>query len=234
MDQFLQSIDQALLGQEAFSMGRILLSLLVAILLSWVLAWTYVASFRGLSFQSTLVQSQIILAVIVALIMHVVGDSIARAFGMFGALALIRFRTPIKDSWDTVFLFAAVAIGLSSGTERYGAALVGTLVLCPLILFLSWTRFGTRHRHDGLLRIRVRAGEEPRNELTRLLDHFCRRRHLVHMREVAEDREDAWVEHAYQLSLVHKNLASQLIDSLLGLEDCRQVSLLMQEDEIQP
>jgi uncharacterized membrane protein YhiD involved in acid resistance len=75
------------------------------------------------------VQTQIVLAVVGALIMLVVGASLARAFGIVGAANLIRYRSKIDDPKDAVVMLCALSVGLASGVGLYGLATFGTLFL---------------------------------------------------------------------------------------------------------
>ena len=86
--------------------------------------------------QPAVVQTQIILAIVGALIMLVIGASLARAFGIVGAANLIRYRSKIDDPKDAVVMLCALAAGLASGVGLYGLAVVGTLfiVLCLWII----------------------------------------------------------------------------------------------------
>lgn len=79
--------------------------------------------------QPAVVQTQIILAVVGALIMLVVGASLARAFGIVGAANLIRYRTKIDDPKDAVVMLCALSVGLASGVGLYGLAAIGTIFL---------------------------------------------------------------------------------------------------------
>jgi uncharacterized membrane protein YhiD involved in acid resistance len=86
--------------------------------------------------QPAVVQTQIILAVVGALIMLVVGASLARAFGIVGAANLIRYRSKIDDPKDAVVMLCALSVGLASGVGLYGLAAIGTvfLVLCLWVI----------------------------------------------------------------------------------------------------
>ena len=75
------------------------------------------------------VQTQIILAVVGALILLVVGASLARAFGIVGAANLIRYRSKIEDPKDAVVMLCTLAVGLSAGVGLYGLAIIGTLFI---------------------------------------------------------------------------------------------------------
>jgi hypothetical protein len=79
--------------------------------------------------QPAVVQTQIVLAVVGALIMLVVGASLARAFGIVGAANLIRYRSKIDDPKDAVVMLCALSVGLASGVGLYGLATFGTFFL---------------------------------------------------------------------------------------------------------
>jgi uncharacterized membrane protein YhiD involved in acid resistance len=79
--------------------------------------------------QPAVVQTQIVLSVVGALIMLVVGASLARAFGIVGAANLIRYRSKIEDPKDAVVMLCTLAIGLGTGVGLYGLAIIGTLFL---------------------------------------------------------------------------------------------------------
>ena len=79
--------------------------------------------------QPAVIQTQIILSVVGALIMLVVGASLARAFGIVGAANLIRYRSKIEDPKDAVVMLCTLSIGLSVGVGLYGLAILGTLFI---------------------------------------------------------------------------------------------------------
>lgn len=79
--------------------------------------------------QPTVVQTQIILAVVGSLIMLVVGASLARAFGIVGAANLIRYRSKIDDPKDAVVMLCALSVGLAAGVGLYGLSAIGTAFL---------------------------------------------------------------------------------------------------------
>jgi uncharacterized membrane protein YhiD involved in acid resistance len=79
--------------------------------------------------QPAVVQTQIVLAVVGALIMLVVGASLARAFGIVGAANLIRYRSKIDDPKDAVVMLCALSVGLAAGVGLFGLAVFGTAFL---------------------------------------------------------------------------------------------------------
>lgn len=83
------------------------------------------------------VQTQIILTVVGALIMLVVGSSLARAFGIVGAASLIRYRSKIDDPKDAGVMLCCLAVGLASGVGLYGLAVFAALFLVAALAVIE-------------------------------------------------------------------------------------------------
>src|SRR5215213_6555481 len=87
-------------------------------------------------------QTQILMAVVAGAMMMVVGDSAARAFGIFAAASLVRFRTNIRDPKETTVLLVCLGVGLASGVGRWDMAVILTLfVLLTLVVLEHFERF---------------------------------------------------------------------------------------------
>jgi hypothetical protein len=207
------------------SLQNTLLYLLLAFVLSKPLAWVYIYTHQGVSYSRSTVQSLILLCLIVTLVMLAIGDSLARAFGLFGALALIRFRTPVKDTRDTVFLFLSVAVGITIGTQNIALAVAGTAFALLVALYLFWVGFGERIHHDGVLRLRLSGATDGEDSLHGLLRHYCRSFTLLQVRDGANEGE---VEYSYQLQLRDPELSPGLIADIRTIAGSADVSLLMQ------
>lgn len=113
---------------------EIVLRLLFAVILSGILAFrprNDVPLFRRSLFVS---QTQILLAVVAAALMMVVGDSAARAFAIFAAASLVRFRTNIRDPKEITVLLISLALGLAAGVGRWELG----IALCLFALALLW------------------------------------------------------------------------------------------------
>ena len=83
--------------------------------------------------QAPVIQTQIILAVVGAVVMLVVGSSLARAFGIVGAAGLVRYRAKIEDPKDAGVMLSTLAVGLAAGVGVYLLALFATLFILGLL-----------------------------------------------------------------------------------------------------
>ena len=117
MGELLGTLEAVPVGGDR-SIEAMLLSFLLAFVLGQVVAWGYSRTHSGLSYSRSFTQSLVIMSVVVSFVMFVIGNSIVTAFGLLGALALIRFRNVLKDTRDTVFVFISLVVGMSVGTQR--------------------------------------------------------------------------------------------------------------------
>ena len=116
------------------TMGRISLRFLLAALLGAALAFRPRKRILALKRNPYVAQTQILLAIVAAALMIIVGDNAARAFGIFAAVSLVRFRTNIRDPKEITVLLISLALGLACGVGRWDLA----VVLCLFSLVVLW------------------------------------------------------------------------------------------------
>src|SRR4030095_15066043 len=83
-------------------------------------------------------QTQILMAVVAGAMMMVVGDSAARAFGIFAAASLVRFRTNIRDPKEITVLLICLGVGLAAGVGRWDMAIILTLFVLVALSVLEY------------------------------------------------------------------------------------------------
>lgn len=116
------------------SIAKITTRLFIAVLLSAILAFRPRKDVPFLQRNLYVSQTQILLAVVAAALMMIVGDNTARAFAIFAAVSLVRFRTNIRDPKEITVLLISLALGLAAGVGRWDLG----LVLCLFSLALLW------------------------------------------------------------------------------------------------
>ena len=128
-----------LIGETwAETMGRIFLRFLLAAFLGAALAFRPRKRILALKRNPYVSQTQILLAIVAAALMIIVGDNAARAFGIFAAVSLVRFRTNIRDPKEITVLLISLALGLSCGVGRWDLALVLALFSLIVLWLLEW------------------------------------------------------------------------------------------------
>lgn len=108
-----------------------------ALVLGGVVAGLYRFARRGQSVQANFLTTLVLLSAAIAMATQVIGDNVARAFSLVGALSVVRFRTVVKDTQDTAFVILTVVVGMAAGANNLMVAIVGLVVL-GLASFLLW------------------------------------------------------------------------------------------------
>jgi len=129
---------QSLGEQWAEKMGKISLRLLLAALLGTALAFRPRKRILAIKRNPYVSQTQILLAIVAAALMIIVGDNAARAFGIFAAVSLVRFRTNIKDPKEITVLLISLALGLAAGVGRWDLAVILTAFSLVVLWLLEW------------------------------------------------------------------------------------------------
>ncbi len=159
---------------------QIVLRFLFAVILSGILAFRPrkdVPLFRRSLFVS---QTQILLSVVAAALMMVVGDSAARAFAIFAAASLVRFRTNIRDPKEITVLLISLALGLAAGVGRWELG----IALCLFALALLWLlEFNEKENIFRSMELEVKTRDTERTQ--QVLKKIFRRKRLdAEVREI--------------------------------------------------
>ncbi len=212
-----------------------LLSIIYSVVLSFVLssliARTYQKSFQGLSYSRSFIQALILGGIVTCIAMQAIGDNMARGFGMMGALAIIRFRSSIKDPKDIIFIFAALILGIACGVYQFKVAMIGTLAFCAVAYFLYLFPTSSENRFDGLLRFSVNTTDkEVESTLRKILVGHCKHFALVTLRETAQGQR---LDFAYQVKLINDKSYQAFITDLKNIPDLNNVTFLLQESTVE-
>ena len=117
--------------------NEIFLSLLVALIAAIMIDIIYRKTYTGVSYTKSFSLSIVLLSMVTSLVIKTVNSNLSLSLGMVGALSIVRFRTAVKDTIDTIFMFWAITIGIMSGASLYLATLLSTLImgLCYFLFF---------------------------------------------------------------------------------------------------
>jgi uncharacterized membrane protein len=212
------------------SLISILYTVILSFVLSTLIAITYEKTFRGLSYSRNFVQSLILGSIVAGMIVQAIGDNLARGLGMLGALSIIRFRTSFRDPRDIIFMFAAMATGISCGVFGYGIAVVSTVGFCLAAIFLYFSPLGEYRYYDGLLRFNILGDSEDRPGLEGILKGHCRNFALITLRETSQGTR---LEYAYHVKLKNGKTRDGLVNEIRKLTSVKDVNLMLQETTVE-
>jgi hypothetical protein len=226
MDSLTGIFDSMMWGRAETDATRAIASLLFAFVAGQVVAWTYAWTHVGVSYSRAFVQSLVLIAVVVALVLMIVGTNVLVAFGLFGALAVIRFRNVLKDTRDTAFIFMELAVGLGAGTQALIITAAGVAFFVLVAMYLRATSFGAVESADALLRLQAPAPAP--ESLAQVLERHCRRADLVSRRAMPDNTTD---DLSYRLVFRDPSRGDELVSELRAVEGVRSVSMLVQGEQ---
>lgn len=131
------------------------LAVFLSFILALIITKVYKLSYKGPRYSQSFVHTVIIMGVVVSLIMIVIGNNVAVAFGLVGAFSIIRFRSAMSDPKDIAFIFFAMAAGIACGLGFYLLAIIFTITLSLLIYALYIFNYGNREGAPRTMKITV-------------------------------------------------------------------------------
>jgi uncharacterized membrane protein YhiD involved in acid resistance len=206
---------------EGASPTQVAVRLALALALGCVVAGVYRATQRRSKSQTgNLIATLVLLTVLIGMVTLVIGNSVARAFSLVGALAIVRFRTVVEDTRDTAFVIFAVAIGMAVGA----GFLMVPVVAIP---FAAAAAFLFRPRDEWAsgehtLAVRVGTGQSPHLLLEKPFERHLARSRLL---STATARQGAAIDVTYTVRLRHDDGGCALVAELNGLEGVQSVEL---------
>lgn len=204
-------------------------NLLVALVCGVFISVLYRGTYRGVSYSGSNVMAIIMLAMITALVIMVIGNNLARAFGLVGAMSIIRFRTAVKDTQDIMFIFFALAVGLACGAGMYLIAATGTITIGISIFVASRLFMENPKRREYLLQAYCTGDGPPTGAITPLLDRYCSRHRLVNVKAIGSE-ESELLEVSYYVFLKSDGTSDSLVRELRSLPGINRVNLFFDEE----
>lgn len=204
-------------GPEAAA--AIAVRLAAAALLGAVVAAVYRYARRepASSFTATLV----LLTVLIAMVTQVIGDNIARAFSLVGALSIVRFRTVVRDTQDTAYVIFAVAVGMAVGASSLWVAVAGLLIVGVVAAAMRGgavqaTGVVMTHRLD----VRVAVGQDPERLIAAVLDEYLAAKQAI---GASTAKQGAAIEVSYRVALRDGRTVAELVAALNHLDGVQGV-----------
>lgn len=218
-------------GQQnllAYGTGEIALNIAVATVFGLIISLVYRQTHKGLSYSQSFTQTILFVAVIVAIVMMVISGSIARAFALVGALSIIRFRTVVKDTRDTAFVFAALALGMAAGTENYKLGAIGCGFIVGIALLTYSTNFGALYKSEFILRFTFDQNSDSTGYLEQIQRH-SKRSNLLH---IEPSGDGSTLRLTYDITLDKDMTAEQLTKGINDVEGTSEVVLIVAKNDI--
>ena len=209
----------------------ILLRLVMAVVIGAFIFLSYRLSHEGSIYSRKFNVSLVAMTVITTTVMVVIGNNIALSLGMVGALSIVRFRTAIKDSRDTIYIFWTLVVGICCGAGDVWVAGVGSA-----FTFLVLLLFGRVKNDDRLLLI-IRSARVNEEKIEALVFQYYSRKANLRVKNTTETA----VEFIYELSRRTADRAAKaskggarksITDALYEIGSIEYCNIVTQNDEI--
>jgi uncharacterized membrane protein YhiD involved in acid resistance len=211
----------------------IAIRLAASLILGIVVAWIYRKSRNELA--SSFTVTLVLLSVLIAMVTQVIGDNIARAFSLVGALSIVRFRTVVRDTQDTAYVIFAVAVGMAVGASSLWVAISGMVIVGLAAWFLrtsaraeSGGEVGGNAVMTHRVVARVTIGRNPEQAIAPVLQDFVTARRLV---GAATARQGAAIEVTYRVALRRGRPVSELVAAINRIDGVQNVEVVLLDEE---
>ena len=223
-DTLPQWLQQALHDGSSLPLPVLATRLALAFVLGCVVAAVYLATQRKTRSETgPFVTTLVLLSILIAMVTMVIGNSVARAFSLVGALAIVRFRTVVEDTRDTAFVIFAVVVGMGVGSGDVVVSLVGIPIVAVAAIGLSrWSRAELRAAPDWSLAVRMGLGREPLQLLGPVFEQHLS---AVRLLGTATARQGAALELSYRVRLRRGEDAALIVQQLNQVEGVQGVEL---------
>ena len=204
--------------------ANIIVAMICGITISMIYRYTY----KGLSYSASFTVSLVMLTMITSVVIMVIGNNLARAFGMVGAMSIIRFRTAVKDAADIMFIFFSLAVGLACGVKLFSVAIFSTVFIGGIFIIINKLNFAVAKRREYLLQI-VAKSTSDNNSFDIVLKKYCRRYKIVNAKTLGEE-ENETLELSFYVNLKNENNGRQMVTEIKKIDQVKHVNLFYDED----
>ena len=154
---------------QPLTLQRILITFAITLLMSILIVFVYRLTFRGVLFNRSFGTALLMVSLVTSLIIMPISTNIVLSLGMVGALSIVRFRTALKDPLDIVYMFWAIALGLTSGAGFFELAIIGCLIVAAIMLIVTTLQSGGRNKPYLLI---IRYTDQFRTDLRQMLPPY--------------------------------------------------------------
>jgi len=206
----------------------VLFNIALAFILGMLISHIYKVTHKGLSYSQSFMLTIVFVSVITGIVIMIIGNNLARAFALVGALSIIRFRTVIKDTKDTAFIFLGLAAGMAAGTSSYFLAVSGTISVSIIALALHFTNYGSLYKSEFILRFRTII-EDGEPDYIGLINKLTKSNHLLHVEPAADGLTNKLT---FDITLRKEHDPQELASKIGQLDGISEVILIASNSDV--
>lgn len=204
----------------------IVLNIATAAALGFIIYISYYFSHIGTIYSKKFNVSLIVMTVLTGTVMTVIGNNIALSLGMVGALSIVRFRTAIKDSRDTMYIFWAVIVGICCGVGDYIVAAIGSAFTFVILLALGAIK------NDNRMLLIIRASRSRQSVIQAQVFKLFNHKAILRVRNASGENIEMIYEISSRILQKAERDTINVTDSIMEIGGVEYVNIVMQNDEV--
>lgn len=212
--------------QNSLTWQEITANIVAAALIGFVIFVSYYITHRGTIYSKKFNASLVVLTTLTGTVMTVIGNNIALSLGMVGALSIVRFRTAIKDTRDTIYIFWTIIVGICCGVGDYLVACIGSGIVFLVFLILGCIK------SDNRMLLIIRAARNKESTLHATVFRLFGNKATMRVQNTTESTVELIYELTEKTLQRAKKNKSSVADAFYELGEIEYVNLVMQNDEI--
>ncbi len=210
--------------------GEILINLVLSFILGVLISLIYKKTHKGLSYSQSFMVTNIFVAVIVCMVIMIIGNSLARAFALVGALSIIRFRTVVKDTKDTAYIFWSLAAGMAAGTGSYFLAIAGSIIISGIALMLFYTNFGSIIKSEFIVQFRINSNDSNiTSQYNRLISDFTKSQTLLSSESSGDGQT---IKVSFDVVMKEEMKQNELISKISKIDGVSEVVIIAAKSDV--
>lgn len=167
---------------DTLTIWSTLVTIFSSLVLGFIISFVYMLTHKKEGYSKSFTVTLIMLPTIIAIIILLVGNNVARAFSLAGAFSLIRFRSSPGDPKDIAYIFFTLAAGLGCGIGFVGYAAVFTIILSMIMVILQLSDYGSSKNIPMKLKILIPEDVDYEVAFKETLDTYTKSHNLIRLK----------------------------------------------------
>ena len=221
-----ESLFNLLESNSQLTIKEIIIHIIMSLLIGVAIYISYKISHSGTIYSKKFNTSLVVLSTLTGMVMTVIGNNLSLSLGMVGALSIVRFRTAVKDSRDTVYIFWAIIVGICCGVGDYVVATIGSTAVFFILLI-----FG-RIKNDNRILLVIRGKKDIEKDVENNINTYFNKKAIMKVKNTTPET----VEYIYELpNKTYKKLnenGKSISDTLYELKNIEYINIVTQSDDV--
>jgi len=213
-----------------YSLALVFFNIGFASVLAAIVVWVYGRTHKEISYSQSFVFTLVMVSAISAFAMMVIGNSITRAFALLGTFSIVRFRTAVKESKDTAYVFLCLIIGIAVGTGNYHMAVAATISILLIIQIMFSLNFGLIRKHDHILSFVLDTKKADNGAFNSTFEDFLDEKILLNVHVIGRGDK---LEFNYNVKIKKRRLVENFLKEMSQIDGVSDVNLLSTKNDIE-